>query len=157
MDLKLQGKTALVTGSNSGIGACIAERLAAEGVKVVVHGRNAERAAAVAELIATRGGQARFVIGDLSTDEGAKAVAEAALACWGGIDILVNNAGGPSNPGLTWDSITSEDWATTYQLNTISAFRMIKAFLPGMRKRRWGRIIQIGSIAGTSPAPDTIP
>jgi NAD(P)-dependent dehydrogenase (short-subunit alcohol dehydrogenase family) len=78
MDLQLTGKRALVTGSSSGIGSGIAQELAAEGVLVVVHGRNVERANAVAAKINAAGGKAAVAIGDLSTNEGAAAVAEAA-------------------------------------------------------------------------------
>ncbi|UZW57238.1 SDR family oxidoreductase [Sphingobium sp. JS3065] len=157
MDMDLSGRTALVTGSSAGIGAAIAKRLASEGSRVVVHGRNADRAKAVADEIRASGGEARVVIGDLSTDGGAAAAVRAALDCWGGIDILVNNAGGPSNPSLNWDNAGPSDWVATFQLNVVSAVRMIGGCLPGMKERGWGRVIQIGSIAGISPAPFTIP
>jgi NAD(P)-dependent dehydrogenase (short-subunit alcohol dehydrogenase family) len=157
MDLKLQGKRALVTGSSSGIGASIAELLAEEGVKVVVHGRNTERAEAVANQIRKNGGEAAIAIGDLSNNEGAAAAAKAALSHWNGIDILVNNAGGPSNGELTWDNITAEDMLKTYELNAVSTFRMIMACMPGMKERGWGRIIQMSSVAGTAPFGPGIP
>ncbi|MGE0773668.1 MAG: SDR family NAD(P)-dependent oxidoreductase [Sphingomonadaceae bacterium] len=156
MDLKISGKRALVTGSSSGIGAATAETLAAEGVKVVVHGRDAARAQAVADRIKAAGGEAVVALGDLVTDEAADSVAEAAIAAWGGIDILVNNAGGPSNPALNWDNIESEDWARTFNLNTISTVRMIKRCVPGMKANGWGRIIQMSSMAAMRGGP-TIP
>ena len=80
MDLRLAGKRALVTGSSSGIGEAIAKLLAAEGVAVVVHGRDESRANAVAEAIRTGGGGAEVALGDLATDAGADAVAVAALS-----------------------------------------------------------------------------
>jgi NAD(P)-dependent dehydrogenase (short-subunit alcohol dehydrogenase family) len=92
VDLKLKGKRALVTGSSAGLGEAIARLLAAKGPKVIVHGRNEERAAAVAKIINDTGGRAIYVLGDLSTDDGAVAVANGALA-GGPVDILVNNAG----------------------------------------------------------------
>lgn len=92
MDLRLAGKRALVTGSSSGIGEAIAKLLAAEGVAVVVHGRDESRANAVAEAIRAKGGEAEVALGDLTTDAGADVVAVAAQA-FGPIDILVNNAG----------------------------------------------------------------
>lgn len=94
MDLQLNGKRALITGSSSGIGKEIAKTLAREGATVVVHGRNEERAKGVADEIKNDGEKAFVAIGDLSTDENAKQVAEQALAATGGIDILINNAGG---------------------------------------------------------------
>jgi NAD(P)-dependent dehydrogenase (short-subunit alcohol dehydrogenase family) len=91
VDLQLTGRRALVTGSSSGIGEAIARMLAQEGAKVIVHGRNRERAEKVAAEIKAAG----VAIGDLSTDEGAAAVyAEARAALGGGVEILINNAGG---------------------------------------------------------------
>jgi 3-oxoacyl-[acyl-carrier protein] reductase len=156
MDLRISGKRALVTGSSSGIGAATAELLAAEGVKVVIHGRDAGRAQAVADRIKAAGGEAVVTLGDLITDEAADSVAKDAIAAWGGIDILVNNAGGPSNAALNWDNIESDDWAQTFNLNTISTARMIKRCVPGMKAAGWGRVIQISSMAGMRGGP-TIP
>src|SRR6195256_1833948 len=96
MDLQLQGKRALVTGSSSGIGTGIAEMFAKEGVSVVVHGRNAERLSAAETRLAAQGATVVSALGDLSTDAGADAVAKVAFDAFGGVDILVNNAGGAS-------------------------------------------------------------
>jgi 3-oxoacyl-[acyl-carrier protein] reductase len=93
MDLKLQGKRALVTGSSSGIGEAIAKTLASEGLSVVVHGRKQAEAERAAQAIRASGGKAVVVLGDLATDAGAARVAGEALAAFGGIDVLVNNAG----------------------------------------------------------------
>lgn len=141
MDLGLTGKRALVTGSSAGLGEAIARLLAAEGAAVVVHGRNAERAGKVAADI----GAAAVAIGDLSTDEGADAVADAA----GDVDILVNNAG--SYDHLGWTDATPEAWTATYEANVVSAVRMIHRFVPGMRARGWGRVIQLGGGLAIQP------
>ena len=93
MDLQLADKRALVTGSNSGLGQATVTYLAAEGAAVVVHGRDEARTTAVAKQIHAVGGRADVTIGDLATEDGADAVAQAALA-GGAIDILVNNADG---------------------------------------------------------------
>lgn len=93
MDLLPAGKRALISGSSSGIGAECARVLAAEGVSVVVHGRNRERAEATAREITVAGGKAAVTVGDLELDEDANIVAADALNAFGGIDILVNNAG----------------------------------------------------------------
>lgn len=153
MDLKLQGKRALVTGASSGIGAGIAAWLAREGAAVVVHGRNLERALAVAEAIRGGGGQAAIAIGDLSNDEGAGATAEAALKAFNGIDILVNNAGGRSSDGgaSDWLGPSPQAWVDTYQMNTVASVRMIHHLAPPMRERGWGRLIQLSSSAANSP------
>lgn len=148
MDLQLAGKRALVTGSSSGIGKAIVKQLAAEGVAVVVHGRDVSRINAVAEAIRSEGGSAEVASGDLTTDAGADAVAAAALA-GGPIDILVNNAG--VIRFLPWAEATAEDWTQTYNINVISGVRMIQRLVPQMRERHWGRVIQIGG--GLSQQP----
>jgi 3-oxoacyl-[acyl-carrier protein] reductase len=148
MDLRLAGKRALVTGSSSGIGEAIVKLLAAEGVAVVVHGRNVSRANAVAEAIRAKGGKAEVALGDLTTDAGADAVAVAALS-GGPIDILVNNAGVIGF--LSWTEATATDWAEIYNSNVVSGVRMIQRLVPQMRERHGGRVIQIGG--GLSQQP----
>ena len=93
MDLQLSGKRALVTGSTSGIGEAIAKTLAAEGAKVVVHGRRQVEAERVVREIEAAGGTGALATGDLASDEAAAEVVKAALVAFGGIDILINNAG----------------------------------------------------------------
>ena len=151
MDLRLAGKRALVTGSSSGIGKAIAKQLAAEGVTVVVHGRDESRANAVAEAIRAAGGKAEVALGDITTDAGADAVAAAALAD-GPIDILVNNAGAVGN-FLPWMKATTEDWTQAYNTNVISSVRMIQRLIQQMRERQWGRVIQIGGGLSQQPGP----
>jgi NAD(P)-dependent dehydrogenase (short-subunit alcohol dehydrogenase family) len=148
MDLQLTGKRALVTGSSSGLGEVIAKMLAAEGVAVVVHGRDVARTEAVAKAIRADGGRAVVAIGDLATDAGADAVAAAALAD-GPVDILVNNAGAYDR--LSWAEATPAVWAETYEANVISGVRMIQRLVPRMRKRRWGRVVQIGGGLAVQP------
>src|SRR5581483_7289374 len=152
MDLRLAGKRALVTGSSSGIGEVIVKLLAAEGVAVVVHGRDESRANAVAQAIRAEGGSAEVALGDLTTDAGADAVAVAALA-GGPIDILVNNAGviAEANGFLSWMEATAADWTQKYNINVIAGVRMIQRLIPQMRERHWGRVIQIGG--GLSQQP----
>jgi NAD(P)-dependent dehydrogenase (short-subunit alcohol dehydrogenase family) len=94
VDLQLNGKRALVTGSSSGIGAGIARVLAAEGVHVIVHGRHATRTHKVADAIVEAGGHASVVLGDLSTEAGCASVGDEIMEESDGVDILVNNAGG---------------------------------------------------------------
>jgi 3-oxoacyl-[acyl-carrier protein] reductase len=146
MLFQLADKRALVTGSTSGIGAEIARMLAPEGVKVVIHGRDRGRAQEVATEIETKGGKAAVVLGDLMTPQGLDAVIKATEHAFGGIDILVNNAGG-SNSGtaLGWFETPIEDWADSYSQNTLPAVRLAQAFVPAMRERKCGRVIQISS------------
>lgn len=149
MDLQLNGKRALVTGSSSGIGEAIAKILAREGVSVVVHGRSEERTNHVAEEIVAAGGKAIAAVGTLDTDEGAKTVVEKALSSLGGIDILVNNAG--AFPTHTWMDSTAEQWVQLYNANVGSMVRMIQLLVPQMKQLGWGRIIDIASAVGTQP------
>jgi len=148
MDLHVKGKRALITGSSSGLGEAIAIMLAAEGVEVIVHGRDEERTRAVTDKINQSGGKAGYAIGDLATDEGADSVAEAALAN-GQIDILVNNAG--VYHGQPWMEVTPKEWLDTYNTNVVSGVRMVQRLLPQMRQLGWGRVVQIGSIAAMQP------
>lgn len=145
MDLKLKGKRALVTGSSSGIGESIARMLAGEGCEVIVHGRDRERALAVAEGIG-----AACTLGDLGDEAMAYAVAEAA----GPVDILVNNAGGTSGTSsMTWTTVSDDAWRETFAKNVQAAARLTRRLLPRMQASGWGRIINIASTAGSSPIP----
>jgi 3-oxoacyl-[acyl-carrier protein] reductase len=141
MNLHLNDKRALVTGSTSGLGRATAKRLAAEGAAVVIHGRDERRATAVAEAIAAGGGRADIAVGDLATDEGAATVVADALA-GGQIDIVVNNAG--AYDALSWHESSPEVWARTFDVNVISGVRMVHGLAKGMVDRGWGRFIQIG-------------
>lgn len=150
MDLQLAGRRALVTGSSSGIGEGIARMLAEEGCRVVVHGRNRDRAEAVAESIDAAG----VALGELSTDEGAASVYEQARTALGsGIDILVNNAGGTSTDSSSRPpmDITVAEWIDTYQGNTLAAVRMTLHCVPDMVSAGWGRVIQISSAVALQP------
>ena len=144
MDLGLAHRTALVSGSYRGTGSIIARRLAEEGARVLVHGLEAGQAEAAVKSL----GCGTPVTGDITSDAGADAVA---AACSGErIDILVNNYG-TADAG-SWDETTSDGWVEAYQKNVLSAQRLIRHFLPGMRQRGWGRIINLGTVGSTRPA-----
>jgi 3-oxoacyl-[acyl-carrier protein] reductase len=151
MNLQLENKRALVTGSSSGIGEAIAKALAAEGAAVVVHGRDETKARRVADEIARSGSRAAVAIGDLASDVEAQRVVDAALAAFGSIDILVNNAGVFHVRGW-WDTAPAQ-WIEIYNQNVGGSVRLIQALAPPMRDRRWGRIIQISSGMGLLPSP----
>jgi len=144
MDLELNGKRVLITGSYRGTGAGLARVLAAEGATVWIHGFEAEPTDAVAMSIRQAGQDARAVVGDIRTDEGAAEVASTV----GEIDILVNNYGVAE--GGSWESST-EDWIYIYQKNVLSAVRLVQAFTPGMRSRGWGRILFVSSVGYARP------
>jgi 3-oxoacyl-[acyl-carrier protein] reductase len=150
MDLQLNDKTALVTGSSKGIGEAIAMALAREGVKVVVHGRDGVQAQRVVSAISAIGGCAYAVLGDLTQEEAVERLVAEAQAQVGGIDILVNNAGG-SGPKNDWQTTSAAGWESTYDRNVLAAVRLSTRLLPGMRQARWGRVINISSGAATMP------
>ncbi|MBV7530649.1 SDR family NAD(P)-dependent oxidoreductase [Chitinophaga sp. sic0106] len=148
MDIQLKGKRALVTGSSSGLGEAIAKMLASEGATVIIHGRNSDRASQVAAAIIQAGGAAEIAVGDLSTNEGADAVAAAALQS-GPVDILVNNAGVTSHK--SWGEASAEDWLDIYNSNVVSYVRMVQRLVPQMKNSGWGRVIHIGGGLAIQP------
>jgi NAD(P)-dependent dehydrogenase (short-subunit alcohol dehydrogenase family) len=151
VDLQLEGKRALVTGSTSGIGRAVAMTLAREGAVVVVHGRDSRRAEETAAAIVADGGKAAVALGDLSREDDAAAVVDTIESELAGLDILVNNVGGSTQDG--WSIAKSADWVAMLNLNVVSTVRLIDAFTPRMRAQGWGRVIQIGSAASANPPP----
>ncbi|MBM4361348.1 MAG: SDR family oxidoreductase [Deltaproteobacteria bacterium] len=149
MDLGLRGRHALVTGAHRGTGRVIARTLAAEGALVIVHGSDEATARDTVAEIERAGGTARAVWGGLDTDAGAAEVVAAVHAAAPSLDVLVNNLGQAS--GGTWESADPADYVASYQLNTLSAVRMIRAFVPGMRERRRGRVIQLTTVGTLRP------
>ena len=148
MDLGIEGRTALVCASTRGLGRACAEALAAEGASVVVNGRHAASVADAAGAIAERFAvEARGVVADLSTPEGRRQVLEACPDP----DILVTNNAGPSPAVFT--EVTAEVWGEALQANMLSAIELVQGVLPGMRARRFGRIVNITSAMVKSPHP----
>lgn len=146
MDLELNGKVALVTGSSKGIGEAIARGLAREGAVVIVHGRDRAKTEAVAEDIIGKGGRAHAMTGDLTRDDEVERLVAAAGTFAGPVQILVNNAGG-SGPPEDWTTTRPETWAAGYDRNVLAAVRVTTGLLPAMRRAKWGRIVNISSLA----------
>ena len=144
----LTGKSALVTGASGGIGGAIARTLHGSGAAVALTGRNVD---ALEALAGELGERAHVVAGDLADAEAVTSVAKAAEEALGAIDILVNNA------GLTRDNLMmrlkDDDWQAVLDVNLTAAFRLSRAVLRGMMKKRWGRIISITSIVGVTGNP----
>jgi NAD(P)-dependent dehydrogenase (short-subunit alcohol dehydrogenase family) len=144
MNLQLQNRRALVSGSTAGIGFAIAQLLAVEGASVVVNGRSAERVEAAAKKIRTAGAKGEVIASaaDLSTPAGVEAIVRQVPD----VDILVNNLGvfGPK----PFEEITDDDWLQIFEVNVMSGIRLSRAYLPGMKKKNWGRIIFISSESG---------
>jgi NAD(P)-dependent dehydrogenase (short-subunit alcohol dehydrogenase family) len=142
MDLGLRDKTCLVTGSTAGIGLETARMLAAEGARVIVTGRDADRVERAKEQTAAAAG----IVADLSEPgEPARLVAEA-----GTVECLVNNVGEAYQ--VAFDDLTDEQWDSMWQLNVMSYVRCIRAVLPAMRKAGRGVIVNVSSTAGKRPS-----
>ncbi len=136
MNIDLTGKTALVTGSTQGIGFAIAQGLAASGARVVVNGRNRDR---VDDAVARLDGDVVGVAADVADADGARALHDEVPD----VDILVNNLG--IFGAVPAREITDEQWRTYFDVNVLSAARLIRLYLPGMTDRGWGRVLQIAS------------
>jgi len=139
MNLQLEGKRALVTGSTAGIGFAIAEALANEGASVIVNGRTQKR---VDEALAKLKGNVEGIAADLGTAEGAAAVARR----YPEVDILANNLG--IFEVKPFEQIDDDDWRRFFEINVMSGVRMSRSYLPCMLRRDWGRIIFISSESG---------
>jgi len=139
MKIDLSGKTALVTGSTSGIGHAIAKGLAGSGADVVINGRSQDKVDASVRKLAGLGGKVRGVAADVSTAAGCAALVSALPE----VDILINNAGIFEPKGFF--DIPDEDWTRFFEVNVMSGVRISRAYLQGMMKRNWGRIIFISS------------
>ncbi len=149
MDYGLKDKVAVVTGGTGGIGAAIAEALAAEGARVAIVGRNQDEADKAAAKIEAAIG----IAADLTREEDAQAAIDKVMKRLGGVHALVNVAGGVTKFG-SFDDLSDEDWRKDLDLNLMSAVRMVRAVLPAMRAQRWGRIISVASEDGIQPYPD---
>ncbi|MBO9725198.1 MAG: SDR family oxidoreductase [Novosphingobium sp.] len=141
MDLKLAGKTALVTGSTAGIGLAIAAKLADEGAEVVVTGRDQAKLDAAAQTVGQLG-KVRAVLADPATEEGAQAL----IAAVPQVDILVNNLG--IYEARPFVEITDAEWRNFFEVNVLSGVRLSRHYFPGMLERDWGRVIFISSESG---------
>jgi len=148
MDLGIAGRRALVCASSRGLGRACAQALAAEGVDVVLNGRDAQRLEATAEAIRARtGAKVATVVADLCTEAGR----ERLLAACPDPDILVNNNGGPA-PGRfeDWDHAR---WLAALEANLLAPVLLIRGVIGGMRARRFGRIVNITSAMVKAPHP----
>jgi NAD(P)-dependent dehydrogenase (short-subunit alcohol dehydrogenase family) len=144
MDLQLEGKRALVTGSTAGIGFAIAKGLAKEGASVIVNGRSTKRVDEALSALNKAGvsGNLEGLAADLGTADGARATIER----FPEVDILVNNLGiFETKP---FESITDADWLHIFEVNILSGVRLSRHYLPAMKRRNWGRIVFISSESG---------
>ena len=150
MDFGLTGKVALVAAASKGLGRAVAHELAAEGARIVMCARGKDALeTARSEIVRETRADVRAVAADVSTLEGIDAVARAAMDAFGRVDVLVNNAGGP--PAGPFEKHPWEEWDKAVNLTLRSAVELTRRVLPGMRERKWGRVINITSIAVKQP------
>lgn len=155
MDLGLKNKVALVAAASRGLGRAVAEELAAEGASIVICSRKAETIERVAnEIKAATGAEVLGLGADVSNPEDVAHLISAGIERFGRIDILVTNAGGP--PAGPFESFTLKQWEDATRLLLHSAVELARHALPGMKERRWGRILNITSIAVKQPVDNLI-
>ncbi len=146
MDLGISGRTALVTGASAGLGLACAQALAAEGVRVAVASRSADKLAAA---VATLDGDPVMLTVDLSDPASVDALVDDATEALGHVDILIANGGGP--PPGNFASTDVDAYPAALQLNLLSMVALTKAFVPPMQERGWGRVVAVTSAAVRQP------
>jgi NAD(P)-dependent dehydrogenase (short-subunit alcohol dehydrogenase family) len=142
---RLSGKTALVTGSSRGIGKLIAEALAQQGARVIVHGRSAATCEIAVGLVRKAGSEGHVIAGELSDPAQVERIATEAESRFGGVDILYNNAAimAPWRDSLGQQEFS--DWERVFQVNVFALVRLSARLVPAMVKRKWGRVIHVTS------------
>lgn len=145
MDLGIKGKFAIVTGSTSGLGLACAQMLAAEGGHVLICGRNDERLLAALQTFGDA--SVRGIVADVTTEEGRRSLIEMCPQP----DILVNNLSGP--PPRRFFETSGDDWSNVLAANMMAPLEMVRAVVPGMRRRKFGRIVSITSAMVAAPRP----
>ncbi|MEX2281451.1 MAG: SDR family oxidoreductase [Gemmatimonadota bacterium] len=154
MDLGLQGKVALVAASSKGLGRAVAEELSAEGASLMLCARGADALEETAGGLRSKGARVETLAIDLTAAGAAEQVADAARNRFGQIDILITNAGGP--PPGPFEAHNLETWRAAVSLLLETAVDLARQVLPEMKERRWGRIINITSIAVKQPVDNLI-
>jgi 3-oxoacyl-[acyl-carrier protein] reductase len=149
MDLGLRDRVAVVAAGSKGLGRAVAEELAAEGAAVVICARGRDALEATCARIREAGGRAHGVVADVAAPDDLTRVVAEAQRVFGPVEILVTNSGGPRSG--RFETLTAEDWDAATRVLLASAVGLVRAVLPGMRERRWGRILTITSIAAKQP------
>jgi len=157
MNLGLRGKVGIVCGASAGLGRAAAAALAREGASIVVCSRDKKRiaeAAAGMRRTAAKGAEVVPMVADMSNADDIGRLVRATVKRFGRVDILVSNAGGP--PVAAFPDLSDEAWERGTQLTLMSTVRCIRAVIPYMKKRGWGRIVTITSIAARQPINDLV-
>lgn len=155
MELGIAGKAALVCGSSSGLGRAIADKLAEEGCRVAINGRDQERLDHALGLLRERHSvEIEAFCADVSVPDEAESLVHQVNRRFGSVDILVCNAGGP--PAGPFVELQRDAWQRALELNLLSTIHLCRTAVPIMRERRWGRIVCLTSIAAKQPVPGLI-
>ncbi len=150
MDLGLTGRTCVVTGASRGIGLEVARLLCAEGASTLLVARSSEALDQAVASLVDAGGSAASLAADVTDPDAADRIAAAARDAFGPVDVLVNNAGDSSWRRL--EEVPDEDWYAAWDLNVMAPLRLMRATIPGMRERGWGRVVNVASTAGKRPS-----
>jgi 3-oxoacyl-[acyl-carrier protein] reductase len=155
MDLGLTGRVALVTAASKGMGKASAMGLAAEGARIVMCARTeTDLKTAAEEIRAKTKAEVLALPADVTKKDDVTALVDRAMKAFGGIDILVANAGGP--PRGYFEDMTDEQWQGAFDVSLLSVVRLVRAVLPSMKARRWGRILTIQSVSVKQPIPELL-
>jgi 3-oxoacyl-[acyl-carrier protein] reductase len=149
MDLGLNGKVAVVAGASMGLGFSIAKMLGTEGARTAICSRDSSNISKACDELKALGIDAKAYTADVSIPDEAAAFVCKVVRDFGGIDILVTNAGGP--PSMKFEEIDYKAWEEGFRLNLLSTISMIRATIPSMKGKNWGRIINLTSIAVKQP------
>jgi NAD(P)-dependent dehydrogenase (short-subunit alcohol dehydrogenase family) len=153
MDLGLTGKSCAVTGATRGIGLAVAERLCAEGARVLLVARSAEALEEAASGCADAGGDATGLSLDVTAPDAGERIVAAANERFGSMDVLVNNAGTAKRRAL--QEVSDDEWNAAWELNVMASMRAMRAAIPAMAERGWGRVVNVCSSAGKRPTVAT--
>jgi 3-oxoacyl-[acyl-carrier protein] reductase len=149
MDLGLEANGCVVTGASRGIGLEVAKRLCAEGASVLLVARNEEALERAAATCSAEGGRAVSLALDVTAPDAGQRILSSATDAFGRLDVLVNNAGAAQWRDL--DEVPDEDWYAAWELNVMAPLRLMRAVIPSMRERHYGRVVNVASTAGKRP------
>ncbi|MGA7434026.1 MAG: SDR family oxidoreductase [Solirubrobacterales bacterium] len=150
MNLGLENRVCAVTGASSGIGFEVTRQLCSEGAKVLMISRNPEQLAAMSEVVRAEGGDAGVLVIDITSDHAGDHVIAAAKQEFGKLDVLINNAGAAKWHDL--EDTPEQDFRDQYELSVMAPLNLMRAAIPGMLERGWGRIVNVSSTAGKRPS-----
>jgi 3-oxoacyl-[acyl-carrier protein] reductase len=150
VNLGLENRVCAVTGASSGIGFEVSRQLCAEGARVMMISRNPEQLAAMSEVVRAEGGNAGVLVMDITEDHAGEHVLAATRQEFGQLDVLVNNAGMARHQSL--EDTPEQDFRDQLELSVMAPLNLMRAAIPGMLERRWGRVVNVSSSAGKRPS-----